>query len=274
MNLLAAELRKVRHRLSTWILLVIPPIWVGLLGYLVLYLVVRNPPKGANLGPATPALLRHQLYPDHFVVLVLGQGQVMAAVAVIVGVLTFGSEYGWGTWKLVFTQGPSRLAVYVAKLAAMILFLAVMVAVVLGAGALMATVIGALDGVAPVYPAAAAILKGFGAALLVSAMWAAFGALLAVLMRQSTMAMALGLVYSVVFEGLLASLLAALAPSLRDWLKPLPGANATALFGSFGQSLNGLKPLVSAGQAEAVIGAYLVLFLVVAGVLLTRRDIT
>ena len=34
----------------------------------------------------------------------------------VLGVLAVGGEYGWGTWKTVLTQGPSRLTVYGGKL--------------------------------------------------------------------------------------------------------------------------------------------------------------
>lgn len=276
MRVLAAELRKVRHRLSTWILLAVPLVWIGFLGYILLYLIARNPPKGANLAGAALGRLRHQLYPDHFVQVVLNNGNALAAVAVIFGVLTFGSEFGWGTWKLLFTQGPGRVAVYLAKVASMLVVLALMVIVLFAGAALVSTALAAVDGASYAWPAWTVIAEGLAAAFLVALMWAAFGSALAVLMRQSTMAMALGLIYAVVFEGVLASLLAALAPSLRDYTKPLPGANATALFASFGSVGGELAPhpLVPAEQAVAVIGGYLVVFLVLAGVLLARRDAT
>ena len=39
--------------------------------------------------------------------------------ALMLGVFALGSEYGWGTLKTLFTQGPSRLRVFAAKLAAL-----------------------------------------------------------------------------------------------------------------------------------------------------------
>ena len=33
-------------------------------------------------------------------------------LALMLGVLTLGSEYGWGTLRTLFTQGPGRLRVF------------------------------------------------------------------------------------------------------------------------------------------------------------------
>ena len=48
----------------------------------------------------------------------------------MLGVLTVGSEYGWGTLKTLFTQGPGRLRVFAAKLIAVAAVLLVFVLVV------------------------------------------------------------------------------------------------------------------------------------------------
>ena len=39
--------------------------------------------------------------------------------ASILGVLSVGSEFGWGTWKTLLTQRPGRLTVFGAKLVAL-----------------------------------------------------------------------------------------------------------------------------------------------------------
>jgi ABC-2 type transport system permease protein len=53
----------------------------------------------------------------------------------MLGVLAFGSEYGWCTLKMLFTQRPGRLRV-VAKLVALALALVPFVAAVFALGAL------------------------------------------------------------------------------------------------------------------------------------------
>src|SRR5207253_6852725 len=57
------------------------------------------------------------LYPDQFVNNVMGAAfPVGAAMAIVVGALFAGSEYGWGTMKTMFTQGPGRLTVWAGRL--------------------------------------------------------------------------------------------------------------------------------------------------------------
>ncbi|UOT06975.1 hypothetical protein MPY17_15090 [Rhodococcus opacus] len=53
---------------------------------------------------------------------VFTQGMAMfgGALMLILGALTIGSGYGWGTWKTVFTQGPPRSAALTGTLLALL----------------------------------------------------------------------------------------------------------------------------------------------------------
>ena len=62
------------------------------------------------------------------------------------GVLAVGSEYGWGTFKMHFTQGPGRLHVFAAKLLALGVALVPFVLVVFVAGALSSYAIASAKG--------------------------------------------------------------------------------------------------------------------------------
>ena len=44
------------------------------------------------------------------------------AIMMVLGAIVAGNGYGWGTWKTVFTQGPSRTATVVGSLLALIVF--------------------------------------------------------------------------------------------------------------------------------------------------------
>ena len=59
----------------------------------------------------------------------------LGALMLILGVLTVGGEYAWGTWKTVLTQDPSRLRVYGAKLVVAVLAALAGVLAVFAAGA-------------------------------------------------------------------------------------------------------------------------------------------
>jgi hypothetical protein len=101
-----------------------------------------------------------------------------------------------------------------------------------------------------------------------------FGVMLAVIFQQSALAIGIGLVYGFVIEGLVFGLFGR-NPSLQNIEKAFPGANATALADAFGQAtrLQAAAPLVSAGQAVALLAAYILVFLVISTSLTAWRDL-
>src|SRR5206468_4060990 len=67
----------------------------------------------ATRGGERPIVSLATLYPDQFVNNVMGAAfPIGAAVAIVLGALFAGSEYGWGTVKTMFTQRPGRLTVW------------------------------------------------------------------------------------------------------------------------------------------------------------------
>nr|GLK37116.1 hypothetical protein GCM10017611_39750 [Rhodococcus wratislaviensis] len=70
---------------------------------------------------APPDVLLAQMLPSA-VPQVFTQGMAMfgGALMLILGALTIGSGYGWGTWKTVFTQGPPRSAALTGSLLALL----------------------------------------------------------------------------------------------------------------------------------------------------------
>ena len=65
--------------------------------------------------------------------------------ALMLGVFAFGSEYGWGTLKTLFTQAPGRLRVFAAKLAALAIVLVPFVLALFAAGAVASYVIAQIE---------------------------------------------------------------------------------------------------------------------------------
>jgi ABC-2 type transport system permease protein len=106
-------------------------------------------------------------------------------------------------------------------------------------------------------------------------MWAAFGVLLAVLLRGVALALGLGLVWLLAVQ----NQLALLAAPMLDWVaqaqKAMPGPNAGALAAALGSTPDtpGVDAVVGGGQAALVVAAYLAGFLAVAAAVLRRRDI-
>jgi len=268
-----AELMVMRKRASTWILLAI---WAALalaFAYLVPYATYLN-------GSAREPLV--DLLPQRVVGTLMGGFPFFGGVlALMLGVLAFGSEYGWGTLKTLFTQRPGRLRVFGAKLLALAVALVVFVLVVFAVGALASSAIALREGAEIAWPSGWLVLRGLAAGWLILAVWAALGVLLAILSRGTALAIGIGILYALVIEGLLSAL--ASQVSVLDRLVELfVRANAYSLVTGLGVSSDDVAnngpgsfsgPFVGGGQALLVLASYAAAFLLLAGWLLRRRDV-
>jgi ABC-2 type transport system permease protein len=271
---LGAELLVLRKRASTWILL---GIWTTLaltFAYVVPYVTYLN-------GSAPDSLA--ELLPERLVGAVLGGFPFFGGVlALMLGVLAFGSEYGWGTLRTLFTQRPGRLNVFGAKLLALAVALVPFVLAVFAVAALASCAVALREGVDVAWPSAWLVVRGLAAGWLVLAVWAAFGVLLAVLSRGTALAVGVGILYGLVIEGLLSAVAGQV--SVLDWLVELfLRANAYSLVTALGVSPDEVAsngpgsfsgPFVAGGQALFILVTYAAAFLVVSGWLLRRRDVT
>jgi ABC-2 type transport system permease protein len=270
---LHAELLVLRRRASTWILL---GIWVTL-AFVFAYVV----PYATYLNRSPPDSLIDVL-PEHLVGTLMGGFPFFGGVlALMLGVLAFGSEYGWGTLKTLFTQRPGRLHVFGAKLLALAATLVAFVLVVFALGALASYAIAVREGAEVSWPSLWLLLRGLAAGWLILAVWAAFGVLLAVLFRGTALAVGVGILYALVIEGLLSAL--ATQVSLLDPLVELfvrasgyslvvgLGASAADAGDRGPGSYSG--PFVGGEQALLVLVSYLAVFVLVAGWRLRRRDV-
>jgi ABC-2 type transport system permease protein len=270
---IAAELLVLRKRASTWILLGIWTLLALVFAYIVPYVQYLN---GSTRRPLD------DLLPQHLVAQLMGGFPFFGGVfALQLGVLAVGGEYGWGTLKTLFTQRPGRLRIFAAKLLALAATLVPFVLVVYGLGALSSYVIALREGADVAWPSAWLLLRGLGAGWLVLAVWAAFGILLAVLSRGTSLAIGIGILYSLVIEGLVSAL--ASEVSLLDHLVQFfLRANGYSLVAALGVAANVVSdrgpgsfsgPFVSGNQALLVLASYLVVLLAAAGWLLRRRDV-
>jgi ABC-2 type transport system permease protein len=266
-----AEWLKTRSRLGFWVLAVSPSVLLALLGYLALWLVVSHPVSGVTVSGGTPAQLRREFYPENFVHASLGQVfSIGGALILLLGTLTAGGEYGWATMKTIFTQLPGRVEVWVGKVAFLAVFTGALAAVYLLTGALCSLALATVDRVSVSWPSLVAILGADLAVWLIFMTWASFGMLLAVLVRQSAVAVGIGLVYVLVVENVLAGILSGVS-QLRALHDALPGVNAAALVGSLGKPTHGGP--VSPEQAAFVLVAYTAAFVVISATLVRRRDV-
>jgi ABC-2 type transport system permease protein len=269
----SAELFVLRKRASTWILL---GIWTTLA--LVFAYVV---PYATYLNDSTQQPLADVL-PQRLVENVMGGFPFFGGVlALMLGVLTFGSEYGWGTLRTLFIQRPGRLRVFAAKLLALALALIPFVLVVFAVGALASTAIALREGAEFDLPSASLVVRGLAAGWLILAVWTALGVLLAVLSRGTALAVGIGILYALVIEGLL-SALASQVSVVDRLVEFFVRANAYSLVTELGVPADAVAdngpgsfsgPFVGAGQALFVLAAYVAAFLLLSGWLLRRRDV-
>ncbi len=270
---LRAELLVLRKRTSTWILLGIWTILALVFAYVV--------PYASYLNRSTPDSLA-EVQPENLVGTLMGGFPFFGGVlALMLGVLSFGSEYGWGTLKTLFTQRPGRLHVFAAKQLALAVALVASVLVVFALAALASAAIAVREGADLSWPPTWLLLRGLVAGWLILAVWAAFGVLLAVLFRGTALAVGVGILYAFVIEGLLSALATqvSLLDALVQFFVRASGYSLVVELGASAEdagdrgpgSFSG--PFVSGEQALLVLGAYLAVFVLVAAWRVRRRDV-
>lgn len=271
-----AELLILRKRTATWVLLGIWAILSLMFGYVAPYVTYRG-----NRG--TPgAVSLDNLLPQHIVDNVTGGFPFYGgAIALMLGVLAAGSEYGWGTFKTLYTQRPGRLRIFGAKLLALGITLIPFVLVPFAVGLASGAVIAAIEGVALGLPPAWPLLQAIAAGLFILAVWAAFGVVLAVLSRGTTLAIGIGVLYALAVEGLI-SAIANQVDLLQPLVKEFVRANAYSLVRALGVDLGSeagdgpgrfAGPFVSGERAMLVLAVYLLVFVAVSAYNLRRRDV-
>lgn len=275
---ISAELLKLRKSWSTWILGGVLVLGLFLLGYLLIYLLVQNPPPGDAGAQRGIAALKQTLLPANVVPNVLGfLSSLGGPIALVIGALNSAREYSLRTITAVLTQRPSRLGLLGAKTIALAIVLGILAVACFAVGVLGSLLVAALEGTPGSLPPFADIAAGAAASWLILGAWAALGFALGMVLRSTGLAIGLGLVYALVIETVLGALGFALS-AFETVSRGLLGRNASALAESFGQLNVGSgqsgAPVNAPATAALVLAAYVIGSLVVAAILFIRRDVT
>ena len=284
MNSLGGEIFKTIRRPGVWVCVVGLMAVVVTIGYALPWLAETFAPPSSSQGlpPGTTlADFKVALYPINFVRETMQQWNLLGGVfALIVGVLSQGSEYGWGTVKTLYTQRDGRTTMLLGKLGSLLLVVIVMVVGLFTVAAVSSVAAALLDGKSIEFPPASEIVKGVAAMVLIYSLWSGFGFILATAFRQSAMAIGLGLAYALVVEGLIfgfgGSLLGDWVRKIQEWF---PIANTGYLTDAVG-SVNikgipiGPKPYADGAHAITVLLIYVVAFVLISALLVRRRDVT
>lgn len=272
---LRAEALALRKRPAIRLLALLPVVVVLLVGYAAQYLMYRSAASGGLSYGASADMQLAVLQPDHVVRTVMNLlGELGAAIALILGALVAGSDYGWGTLKTALTQRPTRLATYLGKVLALAVVVTLLVLATYGGSLAASVLIAATAGGSVAWPTWDALATGMGDLWLIVAMWAAGGALLATLARGTALAIGLGLGWLFAVEGIV-NLLANQVAAVKAVYQAFPGANTLALVVQFGD--DGGHPVAGvparADLAPYILAAYSVAFLAAAAVLFCARDV-
>ncbi|BBL79437.1 hypothetical protein RxyAA322_12910 [Rubrobacter xylanophilus] len=274
----AAELLKLRKRPATWVVALIFAAAVVLFSYLFVYTFTVNSPEDAGVPPeARDAILRSLLPEDMLPTVLASFANFGSALALILGALSVGSEYGWDTLKVTLTQRPGRLKLFFGEVFALALTLLILTAAIMAVGALSSYVVAGLEKESVEWPSAQEFLKGFGAGWLILGTFAALGVFLATLLRGTALAIGLGLVYLLVLESIFVGL-SAQSETVEDVGKLLPFKNSIDLAESFGALPVGFGgtagEAVEPSRAVITLGVYAVAFMILSALLLKGRDVT
>jgi ABC-type transport system involved in multi-copper enzyme maturation permease subunit len=273
-----AELLRLRRWPAVWVTL---GVWVFLalmFGYIFNYFSYKTGDLSfSNENDSAASIFAELLPPAVPDVLLQGMPMFGGALMLVFGGLVAGSGYGWGTWKTVLTQGPSRRTVTAGSILALTGFVVavVLLTLVLCFGA--SVTIALTEGTDLAWPAATEVLKSVLAGCLVLELWALAGYAVGTLARGPALAVGLGLVWTLVVENLLRGVGSVLGP-IETLTHVLPGTAAGSLVGSligvqFGGGTPGVLDVLGATRATWTIVAYLLAFLAITLTVTHRRDV-
>jgi ABC-2 type transport system permease protein len=277
-----AELIKLRKRPATWVLLGVTLALTLLFGYLLPYSSWLTSDQNFQTQGLDPRAVLAGTLPGELVPTSLGGFPVFAgALALILGALATGGEYGWGTLQTALTQRPARLAVYGGKLAALAVSALGIVLAVFALNAATAAVIALLESRPLDYPPLAELAQGIGSGWLILGMWCGLGAVLGFAFRGVALPVGLGVVWVLGVENLISAVAGSLLTSLQPLRDLLPGVNAGSLVwslapggGSSGEAPPGVVDAVAGGRATLSLALYVAAFVSVGALLVRRRDVT
>jgi ABC-type transport system involved in multi-copper enzyme maturation permease subunit len=277
----AAEILKLRKRPATWVLLGVSLALNQLFGYFLPYSSWVTGDQNDQTQGLDPLSVLAGTLPGELVPTTLGGFPVFAgALALILGALATGSEYGWGTIQTALTQRPTRLAVYAGTLCALAAATLAIVLAMFTLNAATAAIIATLESRPLDYPPVTELARGVGSGWLIMGMWCGLGALLGFAFRGVALPVGLGVVWVLGVENLVSAVADSLLTSLQPLRNLLPGVNAGSLVwslapggGASGSPPPGVVDAVGGGRATLSLALYVAAFLLAGALLVRRRDV-
>jgi len=226
-----AELFRLRRWPAVWVTITAWLVMNAMFGYIFDYVTYTSGDSSFSNEGATKAEILARIVPSGLPE-TLPQGMPLfgGAIMMVLGAIVAGNGYGWGTWKTVFTQAPSRSATLVGSMVATMVIVAGLVLVTLVTDIAMALGVSALESQSVTWPPVGDLLQSLGGSLLVMEMWALAGYFLGTVARGPAVSVGLGLVWALVIEGLLRGVGNSLG-AVATFTHVLPGTAAGSLIG-------------------------------------------
>jgi ABC-2 type transport system permease protein len=231
LNSTRAELLRLRKWPAVWVTIGAWLAMNAMFGYIFDYVTYTSGTNSfSNEGESSAALLAKLLPASIPDVLARGMPMFGGAIMMVLGAIIAGNGYGWGTWKTVLTQGPSRTSTLLGSLAATTALVAGLVTVTLLSDYAMSLAIALAESEPTTLPVFGDIAQAVGVAFLVMEMWAMAGYLLGTVARGPALSVGLGLVWALVIENLLRGVGASLS-WIESFTHVLPGTASGSLVG-------------------------------------------
>ena len=268
----SAEVLKLYKRPTAWVLLIVALVLSQVFNYLVPYagyLTAENERAAEQILEST--------MPENLISNSIGGFPLFAgALALTLGAISVGSEYGWGTLKTMLIQRPRRLSIYAGELLALAIAVLAIVLSIFAFGALTSYAIATSQSESMAWPSLAELARGVASGWLILMTWCLLGVMLAFVFRGMALPIGLGVVWILGIENLIVNVAAALLDFAETLQKGLPGVNAGSLVSALGgrNDTPGVNTVVDGTQATLVLIAYVVVFALIAGFALQRRDVT
>ncbi|WHT17588.1 ABC transporter permease subunit [Crossiella sp. CA-258035] len=278
---LRSELLAIRKRPAAWLL---GACWLAqtlLFTFTVPYIVYRAQSGSAAANPEQAGAMLRNLLPESLVANTLMSFPMFGgAIMVILGAVLMGGEYRWSTWGPLFTQGPGRMAVLLAKFLTMALAVLGIVLATFAFSSVLRLVVAGVEGGPVVFPDPLTVLAGIGACWLLGLACATLGFFLASAFRSTGTGLAVGLVWLLALENAVNGLTFAL-PAVKAVQTLLIGPSGGAIAAELGArpqgSSGGVAMLVvdvtSVPVAVLVLLGYVLVFLGLSLRLARGRDI-
>ncbi|MDQ3943105.1 MAG: ABC transporter permease subunit, partial [Actinomycetota bacterium] len=195
----SAEMLKLYKRPTTWVLLLVSLMLSQVFNYLVPYAGFLS----AENERAAEQILASAM-PENLISNSIGGFPLFAgALALTLGAISVGSEYGWGTLKTALTQRPRRLSFYAGELFALSVAVLAIVVVIFAFGALTSYAIATSQSEAVDWPSLADLARGVASGWLILMTWCLLGVMLAFVFRGMALPIGLGVVWILGVENLI-----------------------------------------------------------------------